>query len=230
MVARLPRELRDLVYDYFLNVNSHRLSIRHFDSWDLGRRYPALSTDLFLRGPFPPFFAYPTCVHPTFALEVSEALHRSAIFCVRNAALLGELLGRDVISTTCTPRDYIRRIEIELRITESHPHKNDFNECVAHLPELLRIKQVERLQVRFVLNSRNVLYIHRIEEVAAPIVHALKAKGAIVTWSEIDDNGDIRRDLPVRKRNFSCTLQELEDDIKTNTVFVSTQALTLRHS
>lgn len=226
MVAKLPRELRDMVYDYFLEADNDRLAMRDFRIFSLRPKSSGLGHERF-RGPYPPYFTLPTCVHATFALEVSEALYCSAIVRIEDASWLDSLLEGDVMQAACSPRDHIRRLEVELS-TGRDIHKSKFEACVSQMHQLLTINNLRGLNVRFVSKERDVPYLNRYEELTAPIVHALNSKGVVVTWSEIDDDGDVVRDLTVKDRNFSCTLQELKDDIAINTVFVSTPTVPMR--
>jgi len=164
-----------------------------------------------------------------FALEVSEVLYGSVVVRIRDTAMLDSLLSCDIFSTTCTPRDHVRCLEVGLRFPGGDGHKSTFSAHVAQLQEVLTIKKLRGPSVRFVLRKDDLQYLSRFEEVTAPVVHALKSAGVVVTWSKSGDDGDVVGDLTVKKRDFTCTLQELKDDIAANSVFVSASTMTLRH-
>jgi hypothetical protein len=115
LVQKLPRELRDAIYEQFLEPN-HRQAVlcsRHFDEWQVYEGHPERWDEPIFQGAYPPYFAYPYCVHETFALEVSEALYRVCLVQVKEVTLLAQFLRRDVFGTDCIPGDNIRCLRLK---------------------------------------------------------------------------------------------------------------------
>ncbi|KAH7074054.1 hypothetical protein FB567DRAFT_597220 [Paraphoma chrysanthemicola] len=175
-----------------------------------------------MAGPYPLYWAYPSCVHPTFATEASEVFYRLVLFRVTKPPLLEDTLMRDLLYTDTRPADHIRRIDVEI-----YCNSNGRNHCKAVLAKVVQpvanltcIKHMKGLQVRLVLDCDcRMSEVNKFEELLAPTIHMLKANGVHVTWHKFDPYGGEPDKLKVPSRDFSCTLEELKAGIQANTVF-----------
>jgi hypothetical protein len=230
LVQKLPRELRDAIYEQFLEPN-HRQAVlcsRHFDEWQVYEGHPERWDEPIFQGAYPPYFAYPYCVHETFALEVSEALYRVYLVQVKEVTLLAQFLRRDVFGTDCIPGDNIRCIEIEMSAPEgssSHPPlKLRYQLYIDLLAPLLKLKRLKGLSIRLVIDSPRRSPppnpFVRLKGVLAPTIHRLYHSGARVAWFLKNEDFGAPHNLDMPVRDYSQSMEEMTADIVANSVFV----------
>ena len=99
MVPKLPRELRDYIYQALMGDVDYRLTIEDPNCWFFGpTSYLPHRSDF--QAPNCPYTIDPDFVHPTFALEMSESVHETAIIRFECASEMKSLLGCD-LSAPC---------------------------------------------------------------------------------------------------------------------------------
>jgi hypothetical protein len=222
-----------MVLEYLLKPESHQavLSIHGVNDWYVQEGHPGRWDIYIFRSPYPPYFAIPYAVHETFALEVAEVLYRTILVRVVGAAQLEVFLRRDILGTGCIPYDHIRHIEIEMRVAGdrrySSPYKLEYTKFTEYLAPLLKIKRLKGLEVRLVVDrsvpASPLSDFDKFEEVLAPLIHQLHHSGARVGWySRNEDFGPpYAVDMPALNRDYTQTMEEMMDDIASDSVFVT---------
>jgi hypothetical protein len=227
-VDKLPRELRDLIYSYILEAYHEdcRAHDKKIQEDDFARRDANCDRESFLchtiyKRHEIPYFALRNWVNETFRIELAETLYRTKLLRRVEASELSRVLGRDVyLKTTCKPGDHIRWIEVQIMVSSWFRHTRDqYINAIMPLYKLHDIKNPRGLRVDLVLPFAPGMEIKKLEEVRAPLVHRLLSEGVEVTWYRTVGRRGIYEKVKVPTRNFKCSLQELEDDIKANSEF-----------
>ncbi|KAH6865695.1 hypothetical protein BKA58DRAFT_225928 [Alternaria rosae] len=228
MMAKLPRELRDIIYTYILEsrVIDHEhqeLLVTTPSLWDLAEfsssdhLWPKRRTIL---GDDVPHYVVYQHVDESFRIELAETLYRTKLLRVEWLLKLKAILHYDVFQTSCEPKDHMRNIQIELNFNFCTRTRDYYAEAVEPLWYLRHIKHIKGLKVGFVLNFKYDDVLPLIEEATAPLVQHLVSEGAKVTWYKKGCHvitGPTELVMP--KRNFSDTAQESKDLIRVASIF-----------
>jgi hypothetical protein len=112
MVARLPRELRDIIYEYIFDTPCIHISNHNPPRWNIASRPGAAEGSWKI-----PSFLYSLAVHDaTFATDLSEFLWTRSEVAITGMDNLLACLVKDVFQTSITPLDHTRRLEVRLYI------------------------------------------------------------------------------------------------------------------
>jgi len=231
IVTRLPRELRDMVYNYIFDQKKLHIDSRGNDYWIIEEQHSQSSYSGFE----PPYLLHPSYTDLTFAAELSQVLWRLGRVHVGDARSLEAILLHDPFRTPTTPLDHIRRLAVQIyngydEFVTSQDGKESKLRPVVMREELPAA--VTGFNILCASNTLEKLMIHiyglqpadvrTVERALMPSTHRLAGKGVEVS---VRDYSGQRSEL--RCRDYSRPLPDLLDEVDNESAHVSGKSGTL---